>query len=172
MKRKTLFGIIAVFFIIIAALIYDNSSSPKGTTVESRENILNASISIGTNWTIATETEIDDYIISATYSTNNKITLAVFKPTKNGSYSFQTSTNRNADEIIISSIIINGISYDFIWFNGSPTEYAEIIYTIDNQKQDILKFDTRDMKIICNQSPAKEYILSVSYYDSNGNKYE
>lgn len=147
-------------------------SAPNGTTIESREKILNTSISTGTHWTISTEEKIGDYIISAAYSTNNKITLAIFEPTKNGSYKFSTSTNRYAEEIIISNIIIDKKSYDLVWFNGAQTEYAELTYIIDNQKQVPLQFDTKDMKIICNPSPAKEYTISVSYYDKNGNKYE
>ena len=173
MKRRLLFGGVAfIAVVVMIAVIYNSSSTPKGTTIESREQILNAAIQSGENWSIATETEIDGYIISAAYSTDGKASLAIFRPGANGGYEFQTSTNRNADAIIISSVIINQNSYDLVWFNGAQTEYAELLYTIRRQPQDALKFNTNDMRIIYVQSPAKEYSLSVSYYDRDGNKYE
>lgn len=87
-------------------------------------------------------------------------------------YTFQSSTNRNSDEIIVSSVVINQEVYDLIWFNGAQTEYAELLYTVGNQPQEPQKFNTNDMSIICVRSPAKEYTISVSYYDHNGNKYK
>ena len=172
MKKKFLFifSIIILFFIVIS--IYFIYSLPSGNTVESREKILNSSISKGEDWRILKEIEIDEYIISAGYSTDNKVTLAIFEPTKKGKYKFKSSTNRNTDDIIISGTNINGNWYDLIWFNGAKTEYAEITYTIDGNKESPIIYNTKDMDIIYYKNLAKDYSINVTYYDSYGNKYE
>lgn len=173
MKKQLLFaGVVFVAIVAVITGLYYFDLSPQGTTTESREKILNASISTGTSWAITAETEIEGYIICAADSADDKVSLAVFKPDENGGYTFQSSTNRNSDEIIISSVVINQEVYDLIWFNGAQTEYAELLYTVGNQPQEPQKFSTNDMSIICVRSPAKEYTISVSYYDHNGNKYE
>lgn len=174
MKRRRLFGGAAIIAVVVAmaAVLYNACFAVQGTTVESREGLLNDALSTGTNWSIAKETEVEGYLVSAAYSADSKIALAVFKPDGRGGYAFQSSTNRNADEIVISSVVIHQNSYDLVWFNGAQTAYAELSYRLDDQLQDPLKFDTNDMKIICVKSPAKEYTLSVFYYDHAGNKYE
>ena len=169
MKKQLLLFIPAI---IICALLYFWYSSPKGDTIESRESILDAAISNSESWTIAKEVEIDGYIISAAYSTDHKSTLAIFEPTGNGTYQFKTSTNRDSKEIIIGGTSINGIWYDLIWFNGAKTEYAEVTYTVGGQMQSTLKYNTNNMDIICHPNPEKEYSIHVTYYDSNGNRYE
>ena len=171
-KRLLITGVILIVTIIAVAVFYNLASPTKGTTIESREELINTAISTGTNWSIITETETEGYIISAACSTDAKVSLVIFKPDGNGGYDFQSSTNRNADEIIMSSVVINQNSYDLVWFNGSQTEYAELIYVIGNQAQEALKFNTSDMNIICVKSPAKEYTMMVSYYNHDGNKYE
>lgn len=90
--------------------------------------MLNYSISKGKEWSIAKEIKIEDYIISAAFNTDHKVTLAVFQPASNGGYRFSTSINRNEDEVIIGGASINGSWYDLIWFNGAQTEKE---YAID-----------------------------------------
>ncbi|MDO5601645.1 MAG: hypothetical protein Q4G07_02635 [Oscillospiraceae bacterium] len=172
MKKKLLLTVLAIIVCIAAASVYLFYSTSKGDTIESRESMLNTAISTGNDWTIAKEIELDGYIISAAYSTNSKSTLAVFEPTGNGKYKFNTSTNRSNEEIIIGGTAINGKWYDLIWFNGAKTEYAEITYTINGQIQDTLRYNTDAMDIICIDNPEKEYSIHVVYYDSDGNKYE
>ena len=169
MKKHLLLFISAI---IIFALLYFGYSSPKGDTIESRENLLDAAISNSEGWTIAKEIEIDGYIISAAYSADHKSTLAIFEPIGKGRYQFKTSTNRDSKEIIIGGASINGIWYDLIWFNGAKTEYAEVTYIVEGQTQNTLKYNTNNMDIICHPNPEKEYSLHVTYYDSNGNRYE
>lgn len=93
-------------------------------------------------------------------------------PTKIGNYRFITSTNRDHDDIILSGAMINGEWYDFIWFQGAQTEYAEITYSINGQVQNTMRYDTEDMEIISIKNPEKEYTIQAVYYDSAGNKYE
>ena len=172
MKKKILlFGLIFVIC-ISSVLVYYACSVNAGNTIESREALLDKAITTGENWNIVKETEIEGYIISAAYSTDNKSTLAVFEPESNGKHKFSTSVNRRSDEIIIGGVIINGEWYDLVWFNGAKTEYAEIVYTINGKENKTLKFNTADMDIIYNKNPEKEYEMSVCYYDSEGNKYE
>lgn len=169
--NKFLLGALIVIAGVIGVCIYIGST-PTGNTIESRESLLDASVLQGKEWSIVKEIEIKDYIISAAYSINDKSTIAVFKPTSNGGYEFSSSTCRDHDEIIIGEAIINENWYDLVWFNGAQTEYAEMIYTIDGQKKDPLRYVTTDMNIIYNKNSTKAYTLNVLYYDSNGNKYE
>lgn len=165
-------GIVLLAVLCIAAVsLYFLHSVPKGDTRQSRERILNDAISKGNGWTIAKELELDGYIISGAYSTDHKSTLAVFEPTGNGGYRLRTSTNRNAEEIIVDGTIINGAWYNLIWFHGAETEYAEITYTVNGQ-EDTLRYDTGNMEIIAIQKQEKEYTIHVSYYDKDGNIYE
>ena len=143
-----------------------------GNTIESREELLDSSVSKGEGWSIGKEIKIDDYIVSAAYSTDNKATIAIFAPTSNGNYEFSTSINRNNDDIIIGGAMINGQWYDLIWYNGAQTEYAEITYSISGKEDETLKYDTTDGDIIYIMNNEKEYNLSVCYYDGEGNKYE
>ena len=170
-KKMLLIGFVAIVC-VVGILICCAYSSPDGKTIESREELLDDAISTGESWSIAKEIEIDGYIISAAYSTNNKSTIAVFKPESNGKYEFLTSTNRDNNEIIVGGAIINGDWYDLIWFNGAQTEYAEIIYTINGKEYKPLKYDTTDMDIIYNKNAEKDYSMKVYYYDSEGNRYE
>ena len=172
MKKKLLLIVLAVIIFIAFTSIYFFCSTSKGDTIESRESMLNTAISKGKDWTISKEIELDGYIISAAYSTDHKATLAVFEPTGNGKYKFNTSTTRDNEEIIIGGTAINGKWYDLIWFNGAKTEFAEITYTINGQMQDTLRYNTDNMDIIYYENPEKEYSIHVVYYDSDGNKYE
>lgn len=169
MKKKFL---LPILIIIVCIIVYFIWSQPSGDTVESREQILNNEIEKGNDWTISKEIVIEGYIISGAYSADDKSTLAIFEPISNNKYKFVTSTNRDNDKIIISGFTINGDWYDLIWFNGAQTQYAEVIYTLDGQMHDTLKYDTTDMDIIYNKNPAKEYTMKVCYYDDKGNKYE
>ena len=172
MKKKKSLIALAIVFCIVTSFLYFLNLNSKGDTVASRECILNTAISKGNEWTIVKELEIKYYIISGAYSTDSKSTLAIFEPVGNGTYKFKTSTTRDSKEIIIGGALINGIWYDLIWFNGAKTEYAEITYTVGGQTQNTLKYNTNNMDIICHPNPEKEYSIHVTYYDSNGNRYE
>ena len=76
MKKKLLIAIVPVIICIIGVSVYNFCLTSNGDTIESRENILNKAISSGNDWTIAKEIELDGYIISGAYSTDNKSTLA------------------------------------------------------------------------------------------------
>lgn len=172
MKRKVLLPILLLIAAVLAVAIYRTATAPQGDTLLKREEILNNSIEKSYGWKIAKEIEVDGYIISAAYSDQNKSALAVFRPEKSGSWHFQSSVNRSGKEIIIYPAVINGKSYDLFWFNGAPTKYAKIAYSAAGQDIRPQVFDTRNMDIICIESPADDYTVSVCYYDENGNVYQ
>lgn len=146
--------------------------SPGGETVESRQEMLNAAISKGRDWTILKELELEDCVVSAAYSADRKCTLAVFEPQGEGAYRLRTTTTRDADQIIIAGTMANGAWYDLVWFQGAGTEYAEVTYTVGGQEQQPLRFDTGEMEILSIKNPQKEYSMQVVYYDGEGNRYE
>ena len=172
MKKKLGLYVLILFVCLVGIFIYYFNSSPDGDTIESREALLNDAISGGSDWTIAKETEIDDYIISCAYSTDGKSTIAVFEPVSNRKYIFSTSTNRDSEDIIVGGAIINGDWYDLVWFNGAQTEYAEVIYTVNGVRKEALKYDTANMDLICIKNPEKDYSMEICYYDSEGKRYE
>lgn len=171
MKKKIgiVIGILIILFLAYSAWSY--FSRPDGSSVQSREELLE-NIPNGTKWKITKETELKNYIISGMYSADGKSGIAVFEPLGNGKYKMSSREWRENDEIIISGYIIDGTWYDLVWFNGVKTEYAEIIYTIDDVEQEPIIHDAKEMDIFINASPAKDYSISVIYYDEDGNKYQ
>lgn len=176
MKHKKAFtvvlGVIALF--LCSALLYQSQRKYDGSTVERRALLLDKAIALssGKQWKIATETKIDDCIISGAYRTDGKASLAIFKPLGNGRYhQFMTSRNRDLDSIIVDSFTVNGTSYDLVWFNGAQTEYAEITYTINGQQTKPMRYNTENMNIICIENNATDYTIQAVFYDKDGNRY-
>ena len=164
--------ILSMVVVLAMVMAFAGCSIENSSTVESREEQWNAVMKKynETQWTITKEIVVEDYIISGAVNTNGNTTLAVFKPDGDGSYQFSTTTNRNQDEIIISGYQINGTWFDFIWFGGAQTEYAEVTYLV-NGKSETETYDTSDMEIISIPNQEKEYTIQVSYFDSEGNEY-
>lgn len=146
-------------------------NSGSGATQEEREELLHDNIVPESNWNIVAETEIEGHLTSAIDGTNHKSGLAAFESTGNNGYEFKSAKTANMDQVIFDEAFLGKNHYDLIWFDGVQTEYAEVIYTIDGKQQDALRFDTTDMDIIVNPSPAKEYSIQVIYFDADGNTY-
>ena len=176
--KKRIIGVflLAAVLLICGVVFYQSQKEEDGATLESREVLLDQAISQGkgTQWTIATETKLEDHIVSGAYSTDGKVTLAVFSPLGDGKYEFSSSVNREKDDIVIDTTAINGTRYNLIWFCGAQTEYAEATYIVNWELQPVKRFDTTNMDIICVKidAAAKEYSSHVAYYDSQGNRYE
>lgn len=171
MKRKILLPVLLLAAVMLTVVIYRSSIATQGDTLSKREEILNSSTAKSSGWKIAKEIEVDGYIISAAYSSRGKSALAVFRPENNGGWHFQSSVNRDSKEIITYSVVINGKCYDLFWFNGAPTQYAEVTYTAGDLEMQPQTFDTGNGDIICIESPSDNYTVSVCYYDENGNIY-
>ena len=54
-------------------------------------------------------------------------------------------------------------------YNGTEGKDS---YTIDDVEQEPIIHDAKEMDIFINASPAKDYSISVIYYDEDGNKYQ
>ena len=169
MKKAILIGIIIIAVLIAAFLGYQYFTEPKGDTVAGREALLEEAK--GGEWQIQTETELEGYIVSGAYS-DKEVAIAVFAPEGEGKYRLQTTTVREPEEIIISGSMIDDKWYDLIWFNGTQSEYAEVVYTTGGEEQEPVRYDTKEMNIIFSEAPSNDYNIDVVYYDSEGNKYE
>ena len=163
--------VIVVSIALIAAIEMSFLSKPDGTTIESREELLE-NLPRGWDWKISTEAKIGNNIISGIYSRDNKSGIAVFVPNGDVKYRLLARQWRDSDDIIISNFIVDNIWYDIIWFNGAKTDYAEITYTYDGESQKPIIHNTKGMEIFINPAPANDYSLNVVYYDEYGNKYE
>ena len=166
---------IIVFAVLLAIIVGFGAipyfSRPDGSTLESREEIC-AEFPRGKDWKISVEQELNDYIISGIYSRDGMSGIAVFEPYGNGKYKLQSREWREQDRIIITGITIDNMWYDIVWFNGAKTDCAEITYTYDGKAQEPIIHNSKGMEIFINPAPAKDHILDVVYYDSEGNKYE
>lgn len=177
MKKRILGVFLLAAVLLICGVVFSKGQKTEdGATRESREALLEQAISQskGTQWTIATETTLEDYIVSGAYSSDGKATLAVFSPLGDGKYEFSSSVNREQDDIVIDTTAINGTRYNLIWFCGAQTEYAEATYMVNGELQPVERFDTTNMDIICVKidATAKEYSSHIAYYDSQGNRYD
>lgn len=174
MKNKKYIIPIAVssVFIVLLLAFFTMQSNPNGSTVESREMILNKLNNIDGNAHIGSEIKIDDYIVSGYISSNNKHGLAIFEPQGNGKYRFQTNFLREKDELVYGNIIINQKFYDLFWANKADLDYAEISYIVSNKPEENLKLDATDNKIIYMEAPSNDYAVEYVFVDTNGNRYE
>ena len=98
MKKQLLWMISGVLIVCICIFVYHSFAS--GTTLQSREQLLENAIANGNHWRILKETKIEDALISAAYSTDDQIALVVFVPTFFGGYQVETTTRCHADDII------------------------------------------------------------------------
>lgn len=170
MKKKSVIIMIAAIITILGYGAYRYCSQPDGSTVKSREEMLRDTPK-GAEWNILQEQELEGYLLCSIDS-GQKSGIAVFEPIDDGTYKLISKEWRKSDEIMISGLPINGVWYDLIWFDGAETKYAEITYSVDGIENDPIIFETSDMKIICSKAPAKDYTLTVKYYDNDGNVYE
>ena len=155
-KAIIVFAILLVFIICIGGIRY--YSRPDGSTLQSREEIC-AEFPRGKDWKIAIEHELNDYIISGIYSSNEMSGIAVFEPYGNGKYKLHSREWRDNDRIIITGITVDNKWYDVIWFNGAKTDYAEITYTLDGIKQEPIIHNLKGMEI----RPAGADVLNAQF---------
>ncbi len=166
-KRAAVLGL-ATLVCIAGILAWQLFQTPTGGTAESRQAILNTALADGQGWTIASETELDGFVISAAYSANGKTALAVFKPAAGGRFTLSTSATRAGGGALISGAMIHNTWYDLIWLSDAQAEHAEVYYTVNGQAQDPLLYDVKDGKILCIENQEKDYSISVSYTAGSG----
>lgn len=175
--RKTAgIAVLIALVVLIGGIVWGAAARKnRCATVEDREKMLAEvlSQSAGQCWSIATESEVDGYLVSGAYDNQGCAAIAVFEPGKWGGYHLQGTVWQGKEQIITDTILLNGEHYHLIWFPGAQTEYAEITYAVGAQKPQTMRFDTSDGGVICTQIEADDhYNMKVAYYDSEGNRYE
>ncbi|MBO5120363.1 MAG: hypothetical protein J6C28_01590 [Bacilli bacterium] len=143
---------------------------PNGKTLESREKILKNSTPGKYVWKIDKEIKIYDYIISSVYGTMEG--LATFKSTGNGRYKLESVGYSEKGDVVRTEIIHNGEVYYIVWCNQPNLDYAEVIYTIDNEELEPRIFDVKESNLISFKSPSDDFMMKITYYDKDGNSYD
>lgn len=168
MKNKKFIGIIFLIIIMSISTIY--MLIPNGKTLESREKILKNSTPGKYVWKIDKEIKIYDYIISSVYGTMEG--LATFKSTGNGRYKLESVGYSEKGDVVRTEIIHNGEVYYIVWCNQPNLDYAEVIYTIDNEELEPRIFDVKESNLISFKSPSDDFMMKITYYDKDGNSYD
>ncbi len=155
----------------LAGILIWQHTKPNGSTTESREELLNAALSKGEDWTIVRETEVEEHLVCGACSADNRAAIVVFEPSGNGKYVFSTATCGDRKAVLFGGAVLNGDWYDLAWFCGEQTEYAEILYSVGGAAEPALRYDTSNMEVLYHRNPKKEYSVRVCYYDAVGGQY-
>ena len=172
LKRVLLF-VISIVAILAMALVAIEISKPNGTSISEREELLreNSDCKI---MNIATELQLDNYILCGIYD-ENKAGIAIFELSGKG-YKLQRTELRDKSRVISSTEYLNGEWYQLAWFNGADTKTAEIIITNTDNNDIIMEqsYDVSDGNIVAFKEPngLKNFSLSIVYYDADGKAYE
>lgn len=169
MKKKYYIAIIIIIIVLLVGVLY--FLIPNGKTLESREEILRNSTPGKYVWEIDKEIKLYDYIISSVYGTT-KDGLAVFKSTGNGKYKLQSVGYKEKGKVVIEQIIHQEKVFYIAWCNQSNLDYAEVVYTIDNEELEPRIFDVKENSFISFQSPSDDFAMKITYYDKDGNHYD
>ncbi len=168
-----MFAAVAIVMVLVGIGIQYHTHSSDASDVTGREKRLERAIAKeGEKWQIAKELELDGYIVSGAYSTEQRAAITVFEQDANGDYQFLTAKDGNVDQVLMDQIIIREKVYDVIWFAGAQTEYANVTYTLENQVQHTIQYDTANMDLWYHEAPDQAYTIQVSYYDAQGNAYQ
>ena len=173
MQKKTfLFKfIIPAAAIIVCGLIcfFLVSNRNDCSTMELREKYLRRLGYLG-DVGIGSEIIIDEYIISGYTASNGTYGVAIFKPMHGKKYKFQNNFNCGANEVLITSTLINGAYYDLFWANKADLDYAKIIYSTLEGEQEY-KLDASNNTILYLQAPYKDFEVSAEFVTKDGNVY-
>ena len=173
MQKKTfsIKLIISAAVIIVCGLIcfFLVSNREDCSTMELREKYLRRLDYFG-DVGIGSEIMIDEYIISGYTASNGIYGVATFKPVHGKNYKFQNNFNCGANEVLITSTLINGVHYDLIWANKADLDYAQITYSTSEGEQEY-RFDASDNKILYMQVPYKDYEVSAVFVTKDGDVY-
>lgn len=169
-RKKYIFAVAAILILSVVAIsFFFQQSKLDGSTLESRELRLNQS---DNGIHIASEIRIGEHIISGIVSANNKYGLAIFKPEDNNKYKLQTRSLRDNGEIITEHTVISGTGYDLFWYNQADLDYAKITYTVQGKKLEPIELDAGENEILYSKAPSNDYSVEVTFYDTQGNRYE
>ena len=173
MKKKIMISvsIIVCIVIIVCGLIcfFLVSNREDCSTMELREKYLRRLDNLG-EVDIGPEIKIDKYIISGYTASNGNYGVAFFKPVHGKNYKFQSNYNCGANEVIITSTLINGVHYNLFWPNKANLDYAQITYSTSYGEQEY-RLDASNNKILYLQAPDKNYDVSVVFVTKDGDVY-
>lgn len=169
MKKKYFIAIIILAIVLFAGILY--FFTPNGKTLENRKEILRNSPSGKYVWEIDKEIKLYDYIISSVYGTT-KDGLAVFKSTGNGRYKLQSVSYGEKGKVRIEQIVHQEKVFYIALCNQPNLDYAEVVYTIDNEELKPRIFDVKENSFISFQSPSDDFTMRITYYDKEGNYYD
>ena len=167
MKRKYLIVIIILIIVLLAGILC--FLTPNGKTLESREEILKNTSSGKYVWEIDKEIKLYDYIISSAYG--SKDGLAVFKSYGNNKYKLQSVTYKEKGKVVIEQIVYKSDVYYISKCNQANLDYAEVIYSADNEELEPRIFDVKENNLISFKSPSDDFAMRIIYYDKDGNQY-
>lgn len=170
-KKLTISIAVVVFLIAIGGFIFQDNRY-NGSTIESRELILNKS---DNGVTIVSETPVNNYIVCEITNQRGQYGYAVFEPKDKKNYKFQTKVWREKGSVITDFIRMDEKEYEIFMCNQSDLDYAVVSY-IDNTSNTGFateKLDLIEGRFAIIEAPnLKSYTRSVVFYDVNGNKYE
>lgn len=163
--------VILFVFLICGSIYIICQQPPKGITVSEREELLQ-DFPKGEDWKIVREETVENYIISGAVSRDGLEGLAVFKPSGKNGYRLSSRAWNQQGEVLITGAMIHETWYELIWFYGAETEYAEIVYTLENQEKKEMRHSSEHGEIFCAPAPDGSFSVHAVYYDSEGNQYE
>lgn len=167
MKRKKQSVFLLLILLICCMILFLHGSPQDGTTVQSREKMLEDR-SDGTVWHIAAEQKLHDHILCGIISDRSETGIAVFEPYNKGYRLDSRSWTDSPDDIILTQFISDGQLYDIVWFNGQDSEYVQLKYSYGNGIHLTERFQTSDGNLVYNPAPSDEYNLEAVYYDNKG----
>lgn len=168
MKEKTFLRTVTILVLLLMLIIC--ILKPNGKTLESREEILKNSNAGKYVWEIDKEIKLYDYIISSVYG--DKEGLATFISNSNGRNKLESVNYSSKGEVIITQIIHEEEVYYITWCNQPNLDYAEVIYTIDNEELMPKIYDVKENSLIYFKSPGDDFMMRITYYDENGKSYD
>ncbi|MEG1557871.1 MAG: hypothetical protein RR368_05480 [Oscillospiraceae bacterium] len=170
--KKVYIPLIAIIVIGVVISIFVIQNMNGCDNLENRERRLREISNLGEVTDIGQEISIGDYIISGYTAKNNRHGLAVFAPTGDGKYKFQTNVNRENDELVLITTNINQTPYNIFWANKANLDCAEITYTVDGKIGETITVDAQDNQIVYTESPTENYNVEYIFVDKNGTRYE
>ena len=179
MRNKILIVVSLIGLIALISVAFSVSSRGRmnGTTVESREAILQSQP--GQNpWKILDEQAVDGYLVCSMREDpeigiqDNEIGIAIFEILEDGKHSFVTWAKRESDEIVFSHVRFHENDYVLIFADIVSPSHADVTFL---RNETVLSSETHEVsenRVLVLPRPEDPLTVTAVYYDTNGNKYE
>ena len=169
-KKKILLSLSILTMIALLAIFCINQKRFDGSTVQSRELIINKEYQ---DLHIIFELIVEDYIICEVVGDNNEYGLVTFKPKHNGNYDLSHRSINCNDSMSGYDFLINDKWYDFYFWNREDLDYAEITRIVDGETLPSEKLELHNGHIAYSLQPDMKSTGSsvTAFYDIYGNRY-